>query len=258
MIANQLYPTVQRFQADNLRLADSLVNIARIVGSIPNNFTARTPAQRAAINILSQSSVVSNLIPGGVFTPAGANFNTVEQIIAPVSLKGDLFTAYQNTPLNQTDPQFNLTGTGTRSNPPASVFAPENVVLLTDGTCGSTCTLFSYLMILQMNVKATVVGGRPQTGVMQSIAGVEGAQVFPLDEIANAAAAVIELAPAERKAELLAGETGLLADAYALQRLTVATSPGAVNGKNAFSATDSQTPLQFLMQPANCRIFYTH
>ena len=93
MIANQLYPTVQRFQADNLRLADSLVNIARIVGSIPNNFTARTPAQRAAINILSQSSVVSNLIPGGVFTPAGANFNTVEQIIAPVSLKGDLFTA---------------------------------------------------------------------------------------------------------------------------------------------------------------------
>ncbi|KAH7391549.1 peptidase S41 family protein [Cadophora sp. MPI-SDFR-AT-0126] len=253
----QLYPTVQRFQADNLRLADSLVNMARIVGAIPNNFTASTPAQRAAIAALSQSPVVSNLVPGGVFTPGGASFNSVEQIIAPVSLKGDLFTAYQQAPLNQTDPQFNLTGTGNRSNPPASVFAPENVVLLTDGTCGSTCTLFSYLMILQMNVKATVIGGRPQTGVMQSIAGVEGAQVFPLDEIAIAAAAVIELAPAERKADLLAGETGLLADGYALQRLTAVANPGAVNGKNAFSATDSQTPLQFLMQPANCRIFYT-
>ncbi|KAH7314246.1 peptidase S41 family protein [Rhexocercosporidium sp. MPI-PUGE-AT-0058] len=253
----QLYPTVRRFQANNLRLADSLVNMARVVGGLSSNFTASTPAQRAALNALSQSSVVSNIVPGGVFTPAGANFTSVEQIVAPVSLKGDFFTAYQQTPLNDTDPQFNLTGTGTRSNPPASVFAPENVVLLTDGTCGSTCTLFSYLMILQMNVKTTVIGGRPQTGMMQSIAGVEGAQVFPLDELSIAAAAVIELAPAERKAELRAGETGLLADAYALKRLAAVANPGAVNGKNAFSATDSQTPLQFLMQPANCRIFYT-
>ncbi|KAH6716726.1 peptidase S41 family protein [Leptodontidium sp. MPI-SDFR-AT-0119] len=253
----QLYPTVQRFQANDLRLSDSLVNMARVVGGIPNNFTASTPAQRAALTALSQSVVVGNLVPGGVFTPGGASFTSVEQIIAPVSLKGDLFTAYQQTPFNETDPQFNLTGLGNRANPPASVFAPENVVLLTDGTCGSTCTLFSYLMILQMNVKATVIGGRPQTGMMQSIAGVEGAQVFPLDEIATSAAAVIELAPAERKAELQAGEMGLLADAYALKRLTSPTNPGAVNGKNAFSATDSQTPLQFLMQPANCRIFYT-
>ncbi|CZR51375.1 uncharacterized protein PAC_01250 [Phialocephala subalpina] len=253
----QLFPDVQRFQADNLRLADSLVNMARISNSIPNNFSATNAVEENAFSVLQNSVVTSNLVPGGVFGPDGSNLDTVEDILGPVSLKGELFTAYQQAPLNQTSAEFNLTGTGTRSNPPPSVFAAENVVLLTDGTCGSTCTIFSYLMILQLNIKTTVVGGRPQTGPMQSVAGVEGAQVFPLDEISAAASAVIALSPSERKAELQAGELGVLADGYALKRLTSVDNPGAVNGKNAFAATDSQTPLQFLWQPANCRIFYT-
>jgi hypothetical protein len=172
-------------------------------------------------------------------------------------LKGDVFTAYQQTPLNATDPQFNLTGVGSRANPPPAVFKPENVVILTDGTCGSTCTIFSYLMILQLNVSTTVIGGRPMTGPMQSIAGVEGAQVFPLDQLSDAASAVIALSPKSEQAALQSSELGVLADGYALKRLTSTAFAGSVNGKNAFGAMDSQTPLQFLYQPANCRIFYT-
>jgi hypothetical protein len=131
------------FQANDLRLADSLVNIARIVDSIPNNFTASTEAQQRAIESLTNSAIISNIIPGGVFRPDQTKFATVQEILAPVSLHGDLFTAYQATPLNETASDFNMTGTGTRTNPPPAVFKPENVVLLTDGTCGSTCTLVS-------------------------------------------------------------------------------------------------------------------
>ncbi|KAE9367178.1 hypothetical protein N431DRAFT_548773 [Stipitochalara longipes BDJ] len=243
-------------QADNLRLADSLVKISRITDSIPNNFTATTTAKNALL-ALSNSALVSNIIPGGVFSPEGAQFKTVDQILAPVSLKGDVFTAYQQTPLNATDPQFNLTGVGSRSNPPPAVFKPENIVILTDGTCGSTCTIFSYLMILQLNVTTTVIGGRPMSGPMQSIAGVEGVQVVPLDELSDAASAVIALSPSSEQATLKASELGVLADGYALKRLTSSAFAGSVNGKNAFGAKDSQTPLQFLYQPANCRIFYT-
>lgn len=112
-------------------------------------------------------------------------------------------------------------------------------------------------MILGMNVKTIVVGGRPNSGSMQSIAGVEGAQVFELNDITDVAAAVIELAPETRKAELKAGELGVLAEGYALKRATNPTNAGALNGKNQFGPTDAQTPLQFLMQPANCRFFYT-
>ncbi|KAI1873143.1 uncharacterized protein JN550_003396 [Neoarthrinium moseri] len=253
----QLFPDVEMFQANNLRLADSLVNIARIVDSLPANFNVSTPAQLLAVQALSSSAIISNIIPGGVFRPEGSQFNSVEDILAPVSLQGDLFTAYQATPLNETSAEFNLTGTGTRSIPPPAVFAPENVVLLTDGTCGSTCTLFSYLMILGLNIKTTAVGGRPVAGPMQSIAGVEGAQVFELGDISNVASAVIELGPEVRKAELQNGELGILAEGYAIARATDPRSPGAVNGKNQFASMDAQTPLQFLMQPANCRFFYT-
>lgn len=202
--------------------------------------------------------VVSNLIPGAVFAPTGANLTTVDEILAPVTLRGgDRFTAYQSTPLNDTSAAFNLTGTGSRANPPPAVFAARDVVLLTDGTCGSTCTLFAYLMITQLNVSATAVGGRPTAGVMQSVAGVEGAQVFPLTAIGQAAAAALALSPADRVKEMNGSDLAVIAEGYAIARGATPGNPGAVNGKNAFARSDAETPLQFLYQPANCRLFYT-
>ncbi|KAI5920368.1 peptidase S41 family protein [Camillea tinctor] len=253
----QLFPDVEQFGASNLRLSDSLVDIARISASIPANFQPTTVNEQLALQILAQNSITTNLIPGGVESPDGEMLTTVNEIISPVTLKNDRFTAYQNTPLDMPASDFNLTGTGSRSNPPAAVFSPENVVILTDGTCGSTCTLFSYLLLFQLNVKTVAVGGRPQTGPMQSIAGVEGAQVFQFSEVSSLANAVIELAPQANQTALLAGQLGILADGYALKRGINPESAGAINGKNAFSPSDSQTPLQFLYEPANCRFFYT-
>ncbi|KZL65305.1 peptidase S41 family protein [Colletotrichum tofieldiae] len=253
----QLFPEVDRFQANNLRLSEGLVNLARLSAAIPANFTPSTPEERDAIESLTNSAVVSNLLPGGVFTPDEQAFTTVDQILAPVSLNGESFTAYQQAPLNQTDPGYNLTGVGTKANPPPRVFDPENVVLFTDGTCGSTCTIFSYLMILQMGIKTTVIGGRPNTGIMQSVAGVEGAQVFAFNDITSDAKAIIALTPKDKKEEIMNGELGELAKGYAIKRATTPKSAGAVNAKNAFSMSDAKTPLQFLWEPANCRIFHT-
>ncbi|KAJ9136869.1 Peptidase S41 family protein [Pleurostoma richardsiae] len=261
----QLFPDVIPFQADNLRLSDSLKDMALISNGVfqSMNVTAfnatATEDEQLALAVLQNSVVISNLVPGGVYSPTGANLTSTGQILGPIRLKGDLFTAFQQTPLNDTSADFNLTGTGTgpHGDPPPAVFEPENVVLLTDGTCGSTCTLFSYLLIMQLNIKATVVGGRPRTGAMQSIAGVEGAQVFPLDELSAAAQAALVLAPEADRARPNGSELEVLAEAYALSRLASAASAGAVNGKNAFTSRDALTPLQFLYQPANCRFFYT-
>jgi hypothetical protein len=203
---------------------------------------------------MKQSSLVGAITPGGLYSPTGANLTTVDMILAPVSLKGDTFTAYQQEPLNQTDPEFNLTGVGSQANPPPAVFDPSNVVILTDGTCGSTCTIFSYLMIFGQNIKTTVVGGRPNTGPMQSIAGVEGAEVFFLTELSAVATAAATLSPDTNKT---GSQLQLMDEGYALLRATDPANAGAVNGKNAFSPADATTPLQFLYQPANCRFFYT-
>lgn len=232
--------------------------MARIANDVPDETALNaTETQQEALSTLQNSVVVSNLIPGSVFAPDGANYTSVDEIFSPVILRNDRFTAYQATPLNDTSLEFNLTGTGSRSNPSPAVFDPRNVVLLTDGTCGSTCTLFSYLMLLQANITTAVVGGRPIPGIMQSIAGVEGAQVFPLVEISVAASAALALAPASQLSALDSSDLALIAEGYAIARGATPSNPGAVNGKNAFARSDAGTPLQFLYEPGNCRFFYT-
>ncbi|KAJ4423996.1 hypothetical protein N0V82_001243 [Gnomoniopsis sp. IMI 355080] len=264
---SQLFPGTPLFQANNLRRSESLVQIANIADANLDKLTSLDPStvgrnsskETQALFALQQSSIMGNLIPGDVFSAGDrVNYTSTQQIINPVMLQGDTFTAYQSTPQNQTDPQFNLTGVGNRANPPPSVFAAENIVILSDGFCGSTCTLFTYLMLMQNNVKTVAVGGRPQTGPMQSVGGVEGAQVFELEDIGQAASAALFLATPDQKAQLgNNSELAILAEGYALDRAATPGGAGAVNGKNAFSHTDAKTPLQFLNQPANCKIFYT-
>ncbi|KAL8357024.1 hypothetical protein RB601_002061 [Gaeumannomyces tritici] len=258
----QLFPNVTMFQANNIGLTDSMVNIARVgtlvLDKTPNATDVyRSPNERAALSVLENSEIMGNLVPESVYGPDGRDFSTVEDILAPVSLKGDYFSAYQKTPLNDTSSSFNLTGTGSRSNPPPAVFAPEDVVLLTDGTCGSTCTLMAYLLIKQAGVRATVVGGRPRGGVMQSVAGVEGAQVYRMESVAAAARAVLTLAPPAKARELAGSGVSVLGAAYALTRASRPGSAGGVNAKNASGTGDAQTPRQFLYQAANCRVWYT-
>lgn len=264
---SQLFPGTPLFQANNLRRSESLVQIANIASANLDKLLAlngqtigRNSSQETrALAALGSNSIIGNLIPGDVFSAGDrVNYTSTQQIISPVMLHGDTFTAYQSTPQNQTDPQFNLTGIGNRANPPPAVFPAENIVILSDGFCGSTCTLFTYLMIMQNNVKTVAVGGRPQTGPMQSVGGVEGAQVFELEDIGTAASAAFFLATPEQKAQLgNNSELAILAEGYALDRAATPGGAGAVNGKNAFSHTDAQTPLQFLNQPANCKFFYT-
>ena len=256
----QLFPDIERFGAENIRLSGSLADIARVFeGVLSPDFQPQTLDELRGVQALAQSPIASNLVPGAVFTPRDEPFASVGDVVAPVELRGDRFTAYLHTPLDMPAADFNLTGTGDRADPPPAVFRPEDVVLLTDGTCGSTCTIFSYLMILQAGVKTVTMGGRPRAGPMQAIAGVEGAQVFNMVDIAAAASAALGLAAGVGAEEELGARDELeaLAAGYAVRRAADPAFAGSVNGKNAFAMADARTPLQFLYEPANCRFFAT-
>ncbi|KAI1091501.1 hypothetical protein F5B19DRAFT_483898 [Rostrohypoxylon terebratum] len=245
----QLFPGVNPFNANNMRLSNGLANISRILATFPEQ-QQRSFAQT--------SGLLSNLSPTDLFRPQGDKFTSVDEILSPVTLQGDQFTAYVEQPLAAVPGNFTLTGTGNRANPPPALFKPENVVLLTDGNCGSTCTVFSYLMIFQMGIKTVTAGGRPQLGQMQSIGGTEGSQVLQLSEINQISSlAISAVTDPDQVKELQASELGVLAQGYAVRRALDPTSPGSVNFKNAFAPSDSQTPLQFLYEAANCRFFYT-
>ncbi|KAI0385417.1 hypothetical protein F5Y04DRAFT_276747 [Hypomontagnella monticulosa] len=246
----QLFPGQNQFTANDMRLTDSISNMSAVFEALPE----KQKEQFAA------SGILSNLTPlSGLKMPSGDNVTSASQVMTPVTLKDDKFTGYIGEVDFGDEGGIFLSGTGNRSNLPPAAFKPENVVLLTDGNCASTCTVFSYLMFFQMNTKTVTVGGRPQAAPIQSIGGTEGAQVLTFSEISLTANVTMESITDKAKLQQLQGsELDILAEGYAVRRSAQPESGGTVNFKNSFAPSDSKTPLQFTSEPANCRFFYTN
>lgn len=135
---------------------------------------------------------------------------------------------------------------------------------MTDGYCESTCGIFVELMKKQ-GVRSIVFGGRPQYGPMQAVGGVKGGQHLSLSEIHGYISAAYDLAVDASKtgAPILTPEQ--------LTRFQEIAPPnpkhfsfrfdtvgnGGVNFRNAYREGDDATPLQFIYEAANCRLFYT-
>ncbi|KAG8713334.1 hypothetical protein FRC09_018834 [Ceratobasidium sp. 395] len=58
--------------------------------------------------------------------------------------------------------------------PATKPFEFENMAIMTNGRCGSSCSLFSITMATKYNVKTVVVGGKP--GTVQQYCGIIGGQ----------------------------------------------------------------------------------
>ena len=68
-------------------------------------------------------------------------------------------------------------GTNNRTDTPVSPFRPEDVIVLSNGLCGSTCTTFAERLKNIVGVQSIAIGGRPHTGPMQAIGSVKGSVV---------------------------------------------------------------------------------
>lgn len=62
-------------------------------------------------------------------------------------------------------------GYGPLKNYTQQPFAAEDIVVVTDGYCASTCTIFSELMRQRAGVKYISLGGRPREGITQAVGG---------------------------------------------------------------------------------------
>jgi hypothetical protein len=170
---------------------------------------------------------------------------------------------------------FNFTSASTGDNPiegygpvpktqTSQPFRTDSIVIMTDGYCASTCILLAKLL-LDQGVRSIVFGGRPRLAPMQLLGGVKGGQYWPLRtasryiheayEIASVASSRGDpvLTPAEMAryrdmAPLPVKEFPLRFDKY---------GSSGVNFRNAYSAEDENTPLQFVYEPADCRLFFT-
>ena len=81
-----------------------------------------------------------------------------------------------------------------RSNFTNEPFARDNVIIVYDGYCASTCTIFSEFMRQQAGVKTIALGGRPEPGITQAVGGVKGTNDYPWSYIKELVDQTFELA----------------------------------------------------------------
>ncbi|KAK6005371.1 hypothetical protein QM012_008150 [Aureobasidium pullulans] len=257
----QLFPSETPYGAGNYRAGEL------------HNVTGRI----ASDNIKQLRSAYPELVKTGVDGVVLNSFNYREPLTVDnedFDSWKDFFGPHQNDKGNFTSlNRFNLTDISATTVPilgyavdnitQPRTFSPQDIVLLHDGTCASTCAIFSEFMTSQMSTWSVAVGGRPQTGPMQGVGGVKGSQIQGMFVLSTIISAVISAAPLGDQISFLS-EFGTDLIAATQQALNRASPGGAllvkasVNFRNNIRKGDeSETPLQHIYEAADGRFFYT-
>ncbi|KAF1969056.1 hypothetical protein BU23DRAFT_248765 [Bimuria novae-zelandiae CBS 107.79] len=150
-----------------------------------------------------------------------------------------------------------ITGYGSRTNF-TQPFAAENMIMLTDGFCASTCFLFSDFMKNQAGVKAIAVGGLPNEKPMQAVGGVKGGE---LSTWADLYTAVYQDAfYLWQRYNMSDPDYQYIKDTWLDHREYIGYTPTAgVNLRDVIQEDhiDDGLAAQFVREDADCRLFYT-
>lgn len=252
----QLFPNLQLLGVTRTRwtpMIDTLSKMYATAGPGNNTFSS---------NFQYQQGVDVNL----------QNFKSAQDYLGPHTIYGDNFTSIVRT--NTTDQDEEI-GVPDLESVAAQLFSADNIVLLYDGLCGSTCSIFSELMTAVAGVRSVVVGGRPMSGPMQTVAGSRGyifpssfffytltfhrAQVLSYGELASDWVGIKKY---YKEHDLTvpvianASQYTIPVTSKPLDVLQMGTR-ARVNLRNNYNSTSSsEIPLQFRYEPANCRLYW--
>lgn len=184
-----------------------------------------------------------------------ARFGTWEDMYPPSRFHNDHFTALLkynlSDPLTTSDSRLAVgivpTGYGDRSNFTSDLFKAEDLVILTDGLCASTCSVFVELMVQQSGVRTLAVGGRPQKGPMEAVGGTKGTLVLPYQYLLALTTVV------KSTFSVSTSEAESLPSAFGIN-----VQDASVNFQDNIRAglEKDGIPSQFLNDSASCRIWY--
>lgn len=249
----QLFPHTIQEDYTRMRENEYFLAMAEIISdTTPANYDPNT----ASAAIIEDTELFLNYRHDYNFTEQP--FETFADKFAPYIYKGDSFTQLirwnLNDPLTTSNLTFgfgaDITGYGNRTNL-TQPFAAEDIILLYDGYCGSTCTIFSEFMRLQGGVKSIAMGGRPNKNAIQGVGGIKGAQNLAFQEIQlGAQLAIAQTTDTEKIATLskLLSPLPLARSTAAGINLRDNILPGNVH---------DGLPAQYVIEEADCRLFYT-
>ncbi|MCJ1321598.1 hypothetical protein MMC15_006943 [Xylographa vitiligo] len=241
----QFFPSIDPFAGSRARAHPT----ADILG---NSYTTFYNTYVDTFNATYLDYFVTNPWPAPVYLDAatGENFITWPEYFGPTQDRLDFFTTIQRDNLsnivfdeqNAYEVIFGYANrTVTNTAPP---FAAEDIILLTDGLCSSTCTLFAEMMHYEASVRTVVVGGRPSIGPMQALAGARGARDYEADYLDTD---IYYVSYFNSTAASILPDRSL---EFVLDIANFNLQDQIRRGQNF--------PLQFAYEAANCRIFLTN
>ncbi|KAF1961555.1 peptidase S41 family protein [Byssothecium circinans] len=252
----QLFPSIDPYGANRFRYSEAV----DLIGQSISSFASSAP-RGSTSNTTILSAQATWFDYHNDMTVDGKPFTSWNEKVGPVEVNGDKYTTLARWNLSdvliERSAGINITGYGPLANvtgPPK--FKPENIVLLSDGYCASTCTIFSEFLTKQAGVKTIALGGRSNRNQIQAIGGVKGVNNYGWSYLTSQAALAIRVAPPALQAKLNATK---LATTYRTSSLfsRTATPPG-VNVRDGLALNDtSGVALQFKYEEADCRLYYT-
>jgi len=211
------------------------------------------------INILNAELFTSPFSNDAYLSSTGDEFSDWNAMYPPERFNNDKFTALLKynlsdpltTSSERTAVGITMTGYNERSNFTTDPFRAEDIILLTDGVCASTCSIFVELMVQQSGVRSLAIGGRPNFGPMVAVGGTKGTLVIPtLYMEALTTYVTAEFASSRSEANDWAQ--------FLPTAPPIAVMDASVNFQDNIRAgfESAGVPTQFLNDTASCRIWY--
>ncbi|ORY19297.1 hypothetical protein BCR34DRAFT_472245 [Clohesyomyces aquaticus] len=167
----------------------------------------------------------------------------------------DLLKYNLSDPLTTSSDRYSIgltvTGYGDRANFTDDPFKAEDIVILSDGICASTCSLFTELMVQQSGVKTLAIGGRPSNGPMQAVGGTKGSLVLQSEYLTSVSAYIVQTFASTRSEAL--NWAKFLPNSFGIN-----AADATINFQDNIrkGLEKDGIPTQFLNDSASCRIWY--
>jgi Peptidase family S41 len=248
----QLFPSIDPYGGNRFRAHQAWDEMGKFDSTYTANLTRSMTGDPTNWDWLAQPMNYRSDL-----TEEGKPFTSWAEKYGPHPANGDLHTTVQRWDLNDSfGPYYSgldqLTGHGlpTLDLP----FKAEDMVIMYDGYCASTCTIFSEFMRRQAGVDTIAMGGRPNDDIIQAVGGTKGTNNWGWSDVIWFVLSMYDKASQDVKEKWSSSELASFNTFLPFKRMITAPQ---LNMRDGVRPGGETTPLQFIVEPADCRLYYT-
>ncbi|KAF9699789.1 hypothetical protein EKO04_002133 [Ascochyta lentis] len=255
-----IFPNLEPYQATRRHAHQAYEQLV----DLTTDFSQDLLALAASPNISQADAIALSPLTEFLYSletrPNGSDFENAGQFYGPHVFNNDNFTSLRSWNLSNTiglASNFTVSGYGASLATQQPAWNASNIVLLQDGFCSSTCAIFSELMYTLAGVQTIVVGGLPDDSTpMQKVGGTKGWLTWTKESLASFPSSFYYFANQSVIAAAEGTEINALNQSSAVLARARAMQVNAADGIRR-GDEERQTPLQFVFEAAECRVWYT-